>query len=108
MLVGYACASTDDQSLDLQRDALNLAGCKQIFEDQFSGAKAERPGLLQALQYTRAGDNLVVWRLDRLSRSLKDLIEMVALLEGKGIGLGSYRYSNQRWQIDISYIWCPG
>ncbi|MCU7816692.1 MAG: recombinase family protein [Candidatus Thiodiazotropha sp. (ex Rostrolucina anterorostrata)] len=63
--------------------------CKQIFEDQFSGTKAERPGLQKALQYARAGDNLVVWRLDRLSRSLKDLIEMVTLLEGKGIGLKS-------------------
>jgi len=89
MLVGYARVSTDDQNLDLQRDALNQAGCNQIFEDQLSGAKAERPGLQKALQYARAGDNLVVWRLDRLSRSLKDLIEMVALLEGKGIGLKS-------------------
>lgn len=89
MLVGYARVSTDDQNLDLQRDALNHAGCKQLFEDQLSGAKAERPGLQKALQYARAGDTLIVWRLDRLSRSLKDLIEMVALLEGKGIGLKS-------------------
>ena len=62
---------------------------EQIFEDQLSGAKAERPGLHQALQYARAGDTIVVWRLDRLSRSLKDLIEMVTLLESKGIGLKS-------------------
>lgn len=89
MLVGYARVSTDDQNLNLQRDALSQAGCENIFEDQFSGAKAERPGLHQALQYARAGDTIVVWRLDRLSRSLKDLIEMVTLLEFKGIGLKS-------------------
>lgn len=89
MLVGYARVSTDDQNLNLQRDALDQAGCKQIFEDQLSGAKAERPGLHQALQYARAGDTIVVWRLDRLSRSLKDLIDMVTLLESKGIGLKS-------------------
>ncbi len=89
MLVGYARVSTDDQNLNLQRDALNQAGCEQIFEDQFSGAKAERPGLHQALQYARSSDTIVVWRLDRLSRSLKDLIEMVTRLESKGIGLKS-------------------
>ncbi len=89
MLVGYARVSTDDQNLNLQRDALEQAGCEQIFEDQLSGAKAERPGLHQALQYARAGDTIVVWRLDRLSRSLKDLIEMVTLLESKAIGLKS-------------------
>jgi len=89
MLVGYARVSTDDQNLNLQRDALDQAGCEQIFEDQLSGAKAERPGLHQALQYARAGDTLVVWRLDRLSRSLRDLIEMVTLLESKGVGLKS-------------------
>ena len=89
MLIGYARISADDQNLNLQRDALNHAECEQIFEDQLSGAKAERPGLQQALQYARAGDTIVVWRLDRLSRSLKDLIEMVTLLESKGIGLRS-------------------
>ncbi|WP_353614238.1 recombinase family protein [Mangrovibacter phragmitis] len=89
MLVGYARVSTDDQNLNLQRDALDQVGCEQIFEDQLSGAKAERPGLHRALQYARAGDTLVVWRMDRLSRSLKDLIEMVTLLESKGIGLKS-------------------
>ncbi|WP_288372519.1 recombinase family protein, partial [uncultured Marinobacter sp.] len=86
MLVGYARVSTDDLNLNLQRDALDQAGCEQIFKDQLSGAKAERPGLHQALQYARTGDTIVVWRLDRLSRSLKDLIEMVTLLESKGIG----------------------
>ncbi len=89
LFIGYARVSTDDQNLDLQRDALNGAGCNQIFEDQISGAKTDRPGLKEALKYARAGDILVVWRLDRLSRSLKDLIEMVNLLESKSIGLKS-------------------
>ncbi|MGO2356344.1 MAG: recombinase family protein [Marinomonas foliarum] len=89
MLIGYARVSTDDQNLNLQRDALSQAGCEQLFEDMLSGAKAERPGLKQALQYARSEDTIVVWRLDRLSRSLKDLIEMVTLLESKGIGLKS-------------------
>jgi len=93
MLIGYARVSTDDQNLDLQRDSLDQAGCKQIFEDQLSGAKAERPGLHNALQYVRAGDTIVVWRLDRLSRSLKDLIEIVSLLESRGIGLKSLHES---------------
>ncbi len=69
MLIGYARMSTDDQNLDLQRDALNQTGCQQLFEDQISGAKSQRPGLQQALQYARDGDTLVVWRLDRLNRS---------------------------------------
>lgn len=93
MLIGYARVSTDDQNLDLQRDALTKSGCEQLFEDQLSGATSERPGLHQAIQYARPGDTLVVWRLDRLSRSLKDLIEMVSLLESKGIGLRSIQES---------------
>lgn len=93
MLVGYARISTDDQNLDLQHDALKKVGCEQIYEDQLSGARAERPGLQQALEYARNGDTLVVWRLDRLSRSLKDLIDMVATLETKGIGLKSLQES---------------
>ena len=93
MLIGYARVSTDDQNLNLQEDALEKAGCEQIFKDQISGAKAERPGLQEILQYARSGDVIVVWRLDRLSRSLKELIEMVALLEKKGIGLKSLQES---------------
>lgn len=93
MLIGYARVSTDDQNLHLQSDALNQAGCEQIFKDQISGAKTERQGLQQALAYARAGDTIVVWRLDRLSRSLKDLIEMVAFLESKNIGLKSLQES---------------
>ena len=93
MLIGYARVSTDDQNLDLQRDALTKAGCERTLEDHQSGAKAERPGLQEALDYARSGDTLVVWRLDRLSRSLKDLIEMVTLLESKDIGLKSLQES---------------
>ena len=81
MLIGYARVSTDDQNLDLQRDALQKAGCAKIYEDQMSGAKAARPGLEKALEVARAGDTLVVWRLDRLGRSLKDLIAIVESLD---------------------------
>jgi DNA invertase Pin-like site-specific DNA recombinase len=89
MLIGYARVSTDDQNLALQKDALTQAGCARILTDQQSGVKAERPGLKAALDYARAGDVLIVWRLDRLSRSLKELIELVTQLEVRGIGLKS-------------------
>lgn len=88
-LVGYARVSSTDQNLDLQRDALDGAGCVRVFEDKSSGAKAERPGLQSALDYVRAGDTLVVWRLDRLGRSLPHLIETVSLLEERGVGFKS-------------------
>ena len=84
MLLGYARVSTDDQHLHLQHDALNQAGCDQLFDDYGSGATADRAGLRRVLAYARAGDTIVVWRLDRLSRSLKDLIELVTVLKGKG------------------------
>ena len=93
MLIGYVRVSTDDQSLNLQRDALEEIGCEEIFQDQMSGAKAERPGLKKALEYARAGDTLIVWRLDRLSRSLKDLIAIVTQLESKRIELKSVQES---------------
>lgn len=89
MLIGYARVSTQDQNLALQMDALNAAGCTRIFEDQISGAKADRPGLQRALEQLRAGDTLVVWRLDRLGRSLKDLIARAEELAGMGVGLRS-------------------
>ena len=83
MLIGYARVSTDDQNLNLQKDALTRAGCERILEDRQSGAKADRPGLRDALDYARDGDTLTVWRLDRLSRSLKDLIDLVSQLEAR-------------------------
>jgi DNA invertase Pin-like site-specific DNA recombinase len=85
MLVGYARGSTEEQNLDLQRDALEQAGCDKLFTDEMSGAKSERPGLNAALAFVRPGDTLVVWRLDRLDRSLKDLIQRVEELKGRGV-----------------------
>jgi DNA invertase Pin-like site-specific DNA recombinase len=93
MLIGYARVSTEDQSLALQRDALQDAGCEEIFEDRASGAKADRPGLKRALERLRADDTLVVWRLDRLGRSLKDLIVRADELRERGVGLRSLQES---------------
>ena len=93
MLIGYACVSTGDQSLTLQFDALNEEGCERVFQDQISGIVNTRPNLNQALNFARPGDTLVVWRLDRLSRSLRDLIETVTLLESRGVQLKSLHES---------------
>ncbi len=93
MFIGYARVSTDDQNLDLQRDALIKAGCEKIYGDQMTGSKISRPGLDEAIAFARPNDTLVVWRLDRLSRSLKDLIEVVSLLNTKNIGLVSLHES---------------
>src|SRR4051812_37396450 len=89
MLIGYARISTLDQTLALQQDALTAAGCEQIYTDTVSGSVTTRPGLTQALSHLRAGDTLVVWRLDRLGRSLSHLIETVRELHGQGIGFRS-------------------
>ena len=89
MLIGYARVSTADQTLALQEDALQQAGCERIFRDVISGGTRERPGLTEALGYVRAGDVLVVWRLDRLGRSLGHLIEVVQGLQDQGIGFQS-------------------
>ena len=88
-LTGYARVSTAEQDTALQTDALNKAGCKRIFEDTVSGAKADRPGLAEALAYLRDGDVLAVWRLDRLGRSRPHLIETIAALEARGVGFRS-------------------
>ena len=89
MLVGYARVSTHDQTLTLQRDALQQAGCSRIFTDTASGARADRPGLEDALGFARPGDTLVVWKLDRLGRSLPHLLETVARLQERGVGFRS-------------------
>jgi DNA invertase Pin-like site-specific DNA recombinase len=89
MLIGYARVSTQDQTLNLQLDSLKQAGCEKLFTDHISGTKAERPGLADALSHLRAGDTLVVWRLDRLGRSLRHLIDTVTTLEQRGIGFKS-------------------
>jgi DNA invertase Pin-like site-specific DNA recombinase len=88
-LIGYARVSTPDQDPALQRDALAAAGCVKLFEDRASGARADRPGLTQTLAFLREGDVLVVWKLDRLGRSLAHLIETVAALSARGVGFRS-------------------
>jgi DNA invertase Pin-like site-specific DNA recombinase len=94
MLIGYARVSTHDQTLNLQRDALEKAGCTKIFTDVISGAKTERKGLEEALNCVRKGDTLVVWRLDRLGRSLPHLISTMTDLEERGIGFTDYCTKN--------------
>jgi DNA invertase Pin-like site-specific DNA recombinase len=93
MLIGYARVSTADQKLDLQDDALTKAGCERIFTDTAGGAGAERTGLEQVLSFARKGDTLVVWKLDRLGRSLGHLVETLAALRERGIGFRSLRES---------------
>ena len=87
--IGYARVSTGDQDVALQLDALQKAGCDQIFQDQASGAKTDRPGLAEALAHVRKGDILIVWKLDRLGRSLPHLIDTVTVLERRKVGLRS-------------------
>jgi len=89
MLIGYARVSTHEQTLDLQIDALEKADCKKIFTDRVSGTKTERIGLSEALSHLRAGDTLVVWRLDRLGRSLRHLIDTITKLHDRGVGFKS-------------------
>jgi DNA invertase Pin-like site-specific DNA recombinase len=93
MLIGYARVSTADQKLDLQNDALTKAGCERIFTDTASGANAARTGLEQALAFVRQGDTIVVWKLDRLGRSLRHLVETLADLRGRGVGFRSLQES---------------
>lgn len=87
--IGYACVSTDDQNLDMQRDALKAAGCSVIYEETARGKGAARPQLEQCRNALQSGDTLIVWRLDRLGRSLPDLVQIVAEMEQKGIGFES-------------------
>ncbi len=89
MLIGYARVSTHDQTLSLQKDALEKAGCDRIFADTVSGTKMERKGLSEALSHLRSGDALVVWRLDRLGRSLRHLIDTITELHERGVGFKS-------------------
>lgn len=85
MMIGYARVSTQDQNLDLQTEVLTRAGCEKIYEDKISGVRVECPGLTRALEILREGDTLVVWKLDRLGRSVKQLVGMVGELHKQGI-----------------------
>ncbi len=85
MLIGYARVSTQDQNLDLQMAALQNVGCDRIFDDKLSGTRRDRPGLERALDLLRESDTLVVWKLDRLGRNVKDLVELVGDLEKRGV-----------------------
>src|SRR5258706_5124442 len=89
MQIGYARVSTLDQNPQLQTDALKKAGCERIFTDHLSGAHTDRPALAEALNVSRKGDTLVVWRLDRLARSVAHLLEIIAMLESRGVGFAS-------------------
>ena len=91
MLIGYARVSTQEQNLELQINALQAVGCKKIFTEKASGAQRDRPELKAALEYMRTNedDTLVVWKLDRLARSLRQLIDTIEELEKKGIGFKS-------------------
>ena len=87
MLIGYMRVSTGEQSLDLQRDALERAGCERVYEDVCSGRATEQPGLTQALEVARTGDALAVWKLDRIGRSLPHVVGLVGDLQKRGVGL---------------------
>ena len=89
MLIGYARVSTQDQNLDVQKDALDAAGCEQVFEEKITGKQKERPELGICLKTLRKGDVLVVWKLDRLARSLKDLVEIISELDEREVGFKS-------------------
>ena len=85
MLIGYARVSTIEQNLDLQLDALKKIGCEKAFEDKIGGTVFDRPGLAQALEHLRSGDTLVVWKLDRLGRSLHNLLKLINELQERGV-----------------------
>ncbi|HFK7119107.1 TPA: recombinase family protein, partial [Escherichia coli] len=89
MLIGYVRVSTNDQNTDLQRNALNCVGCELIFEDKISGTKSERPGLKKLLRTLSAGDTLVVWKLDRLGRSMRHLVTLIEELRQRGVNFRS-------------------
>ena len=93
MIIGYARVSTQDQSLASQEDALNRAGCERIYSDKTSGTQDDRTGLAKALEVLREGDTLIVWKLDRLGRSLSHLVELVNDLKHKGVGFKSLQES---------------
>jgi DNA invertase Pin-like site-specific DNA recombinase len=112
MLIGCARVSTADQAFDLQTDELKKTGCERIFHDIAGGAKTQRQGLTDAVELLRKGDVLVVWKLDRLGRSLQRLIETGQALDKRGIGFkkssGVDRHHDIRWQAHLSYLRVTG
>ncbi len=93
MLIGYARVSTNEQHLDLQLDALDKAGCEKVFTDKVTGTKVARPGLDEVLSHLRNGDTFVVWKLDRLGRSIRHLIDTIQALNERGVGFKSLQES---------------
>lgn len=93
MRIGYARVSTEDQKLHLQRDALSAAGCEKIFDEKICGSSTRLPARDEMLDYVRPGDIAVVWKLERLGRSLRDLVDVVLRLKERGVGLCSLRES---------------
>ena len=89
LLIGYARVSTEDQKLELQLDALKQAKCKHIFTDKLSGSRRDRPGLNEALSHLRPGDTLVVWKLDRLGRTVKGLVDLISEFETQDVNFKS-------------------
>ena len=108
MLIGYARVSTQDQTLRLQHDALTDGGCKKLFREKLSGTRTTLPAREKLLTFARKGDVVVVWKLDRLGRSLRDLIDVVNSLQDRGFGLtgppGSHRHDNTRRQAHVSHL----
>ena len=108
MLIGYARVSTEDQNLDLQRDALTAAGCERIFEDKASGVRDDRPGLAEALSHLLRGDCLVIWRLDRLGRRMIALLSFVEALRQRGcdfrISAARFRLIQLRRRVGFCFI----
>jgi len=109
-LLGYSRVSTADQTAALQDDALRAAGCDRVWTDTASGARTDRPQLAELFDHLRAGDTLVVWRLDRLGRSLPHLIEISADLKERGVGFKSVQESidttTPRGALGVPRVWC--
>ena len=106
MKIGYARVSTTDQNLDLQRNALNEAGCDRIFEELISGSKKERPELNKMVDILREGDQVIIWKPDRLGRSLKNLIEIIELFNSRSLSKVYFRNTGVFFNVNF-YVCVP-